>query len=92
MGISNIQVLRDEYQYYERTGSLMTAMEQNYDDEDVLTALQRVTQDGPGFEDETELPPSDFHSFSEPDVENDHDGDNDGVLDAEVAADLEDTK
>jgi len=68
MGISDIQVLRDEYAYYERTGSLMTDMNQNYDEEDVLTALQRVTQDGPGFETEDELPPSDFDSFAEPGV------------------------
>lgn len=78
MGISNLQVLRDEYHYYQRTGSLMSDTEQNYDDEDVLTALQRVTQDGPGFEVEEDLPPGDFDSFSEPDVENDHDGDNEG--------------
>lgn len=65
----------------------------DYDeDAEVLNALQRVTQDGPGFETEEELPESDFHSYSESDVENDHDGDNDETLDTEVASDQEDTK
>ena len=33
---------------------------EDYDDEDVPAALARDTQDGPGFESEDELPPSDF--------------------------------
>ena len=43
--------------------------EQNHDDEDVPVALARVTQDGPGTDDLTQLPPGDFESFAESDVE-----------------------
>ena len=52
----------------------------NYDDEDVTAALGRVTSDGPAEDnfDPNELPESDFVSFSEDNVENDHDGDNAG--------------
>ena len=32
----------------------------DYDDTDVPLALRRVTEDGPGFQSEDELPPSDF--------------------------------
>lgn len=54
----------------------MADVQPHYDDEDVPSALDRVTQDGPGFESEDELPPSDFE---------------DG-LESEVAADLENDK
>ena len=47
--------------------------EQNFDEEDVKAALTRVTQDGPGTDDLATLPPSDFVSFAEPDVEKDDD-------------------
>lgn len=50
----------------------------HYDDTDVDKALERETADGSGFENENELPESDFDSFSEDGVENDHDGDNEG--------------
>lgn len=33
---------------------------ENHDAEDIPEALERETQDGPGFESEDELPPSDF--------------------------------
>lgn len=35
-------------------------LEENHDAEDVPAALARDTQDGSGFEDDVELPPSDF--------------------------------
>jgi len=54
----------------------MTEDKPHYDEEDVPAALKRETQDGPGFDSEDELPPSDFVSFAKGDVENDHDGDN----------------
>ena len=41
----------------------------NHDNTDVLLALGRETQDGPGTDDLDSLPPSDFVSFAEPDVE-----------------------
>lgn len=41
----------------------------NHDDEDVPVALERETQDGPGTDDESSLPESDFDSFAEGDVE-----------------------
>jgi hypothetical protein len=50
----------------------------HYDEEDVPEALKRETADGSGFSSEDELPDSDFDSFSEDGVENDHDGDNAG--------------
>lgn len=50
----------------------------HYDDEDVPEALKRETADGSGFENENELPESDFVSFAKDGVENDHDGDNVG--------------
>jgi hypothetical protein len=36
---------------------------------DVAYALASKTHDGPGFENEDELPPSDFESFATDDVE-----------------------
>lgn len=42
---------------------------QNFDKEDILTALERDTQDGPGTDDLDSLPESDFVSFAEADVE-----------------------
>lgn len=54
--------------------------EQNFDDEDVTAALARTTQDGPGFGEENELPPSDFDSFATDEVENNHDGDNEPAV------------
>lgn len=58
------------------------AEKDNYDDEDVPAALAKTgTADGSGFENESELPESDFTGFSEDSdspVENDHDGDNVG--------------
>lgn len=47
----------------------------HYDDEDVPEVLKRETQDGSGFESEDELPESDFESFSEDDVEDDEEVD-----------------
>lgn len=47
--------------------------EQNFDDTDVLAALGRETQDGPGTDDLSSLPPSDFVSFAEADVEKEED-------------------
>lgn len=44
-------------------------VEQSFDEEDVKAALERKTHDGPGIENLDELPPSDFVSFTEPDVE-----------------------
>ena len=72
-------------------------MPDNHDEEDVARQLRKTTtKDGPGFNSEDELPESDFDSFSEDDVENDHDGDNEGTdvsgLEAEVMADLEENK
>lgn len=40
-----------------------------HDDEDVPAALERETQDGSGFEDESELPDEDFAGFATDDVE-----------------------
>jgi len=40
-----------------------------HDEEDVDAALGRETEDGPGFGDESQLPPEDFDSFAEADVE-----------------------
>lgn len=54
------------------------AKKPHYDDTDVESALKRETADGSGFDNEDELPESDFESFSEDGVENDHDGDNEG--------------
>lgn len=52
-------------------------MAENYDEEDVARQLRKTTtKDGSGFDNEDELPESDFDSFSEDGVENDHDGDN----------------
>lgn len=76
MGISGIHVLRDDRPHYEKTGQLMTTDDFEHDKEDVKSALERETHDGPGFDSEEELPESDFDSFSEENVENDHDGDN----------------
>ena len=42
---------------------------QNFDEEDVSSALKRETQDGPGTDNLDSLPPSDFESFAEDDVE-----------------------
>lgn len=41
----------------------------DYDDEDVPAALARTTHDGPGFADESELPPSDFIGYEDPNAE-----------------------
>ena len=49
-----------------------------FDNEDVPEALKRETADGSGFDNEDQLPGSDFDGFSEDGVENDHDGDNAG--------------
>ena len=46
------------------------AQNDHYDDEDVPEALKRETADGSGFDDENELPESDFVAFSQDDVEN----------------------
>lgn len=43
--------------------------DENHDDEDVPAALARETQDGPGTDDESSLPESDFESFADPDAE-----------------------
>jgi hypothetical protein len=83
MGISNIYVLLDEFPDYQETGSLMPADSFEHDEEDVKAALERETKDGSGFESEDELPESDFDSFSEDNVENDHDGDNAGEEDGQ---------
>lgn len=42
---------------------------EDHDEEDVAAALERETQDGPGFDDESELPPSDWDGFATEDVE-----------------------
>ena len=42
-----------------------------HDEEDVDAALGRETEDGPGFGDESQLPPEDFDGFAESDVEED---------------------
>lgn len=39
------------------------------DEEDVPAALERDTEDGSGFADESELPESDFDGYAEDDVE-----------------------
>lgn len=49
------------------------APEQNFDDVDVSAILSRDTADGPGTDDESSLPESDFVSFAEPDVEKEDD-------------------
>jgi hypothetical protein len=41
----------------------------DFDDLDVPAALARETHDGPGFDNEDELPPGDFESFATDDVE-----------------------
>lgn len=44
--------------------------DENFDEEDVAAALEKTdTQDGPGTESLDTLPPSDFVSFAESDVE-----------------------
>jgi hypothetical protein len=80
VGIKGLNVLyeiRDEFQTYNEGVSMADV--QN-DEEDVKAALARTTQDGSGFTSEDELPKSDFESFSEPDVENNHDGDNEPAV------------
>ena len=47
--------------------------EQNFDEEDIKAALARKTQDGPGTDDLTSLPPSDFVSFAMDKVEKEDD-------------------
>ena len=42
-----------------------------HDEEDLEMTLRRNTADGPGFEDESELPESDFISFATEGVEED---------------------
>lgn len=44
--------------------------EQTHHDDDIVPALSRKTQDGPGFDSEDELPESDFEAFATDDVEN----------------------
>lgn len=82
LGITGLSVLYDEQlQHYAEKGFLMPADQwQQHDDDDVPATLERETQDGSGFEEEDELPPSDFESFSQDEVENDHDGDNEAVV------------
>jgi len=41
----------------------------DFDETDVPAALERVTQDGSGFDREDELPQSDFESFATDGVE-----------------------
>jgi hypothetical protein len=53
-----------------------TRKQDNHDEADVERALKRETADGPGFDNEDDLPESDFESFAEDGVENDHDGNN----------------
>lgn len=48
-------------------------MHPHHDDEDVKAALERETQDGPGFTDESELPPSDFQGYATEGVEKEDD-------------------
>lgn len=55
------------------------AKQPDYDSTDVDKALKRETQDGSGFENESELPESDFVSLGD-EVENNHDGDNDPAV------------
>lgn len=79
MGIKGIENL-----YPDQEENKVADTQPNYDDEDVKAALAKTdTQDGPGFDNEDDLPESDFEGFSEEGVENDHDGDNAG--DAEVS-------
>lgn len=42
---------------------------EDHDHEDVPAALERQTDDGPGFENESELPAETFESYAEDDVE-----------------------
>jgi hypothetical protein len=65
MGIAGFNVL---YQIEDEV-QRMTEPKPHYDEEDVPAALERVTQDGSGFESVDELPESDFVSFSANDVE-----------------------
>ena len=85
MGIKGVHVLyeiRDEVPIYSEGASMADV--QN-DEEEVKAALARPAQDGSGFTSEDELPKSDFESFSEPEVENNHDGDNEPAVEgAEV--------
>ena len=75
-GVKALYEIHSEVQNYNKEVSVADA--QN-DEEEVKAALARTTQDGSGFTSEDELPESDFESFSESDVENDHDGDNEPV-------------
>lgn len=43
--------------------------EENFDGDDVAVALARETEDGSGVDDINSLPPSDFISYAEDDVE-----------------------
>lgn len=52
----------------------------SHDEEDVKAVLERETHGGSGFGSEDELSESDFVSFSEPEVENNHDGDNEPAV------------
>lgn len=72
MGINNLQELVD--------GMITNMADAQNDEEEVKAALARTTQDGSGFTSVDELPASDFESFSEPEVENNHDGDNDPAV------------
>ena len=44
-------------------------MPEDFDEIDVAAALERETHDGPGFEDDSDLPEPDFDSFATDDVE-----------------------
>lgn len=39
------------------------------EEQEVAAALQRETADGPGFKDESELPPSDWQGYADPDAD-----------------------
>jgi hypothetical protein len=65
MGINGIRTLY----YIEDEAFHVTEKQTNHDADDVVTALSRKTEDGPGFETEDDLPESDFVAFATDDVE-----------------------
>jgi hypothetical protein len=71
MGLNGISVLYAVYDEWlpNSEGLNMADTQPHYDDEDVPAALARTTQDGSGFKSESELPESDFVSFTTDDVE-----------------------
>lgn len=82
MGIHNLYEL--VHDIVDEVSDIM-ADTQNSDEEDVKSALARTTQDGSGFTSVDELPASDFDSFAQSEVENNHDGDNEAAVEgAEV--------